>query len=93
MRVRLMVNHREVDECKCQSPGSRHWSMDGVVSTLGRAPVDADSFSVKLDAPPGAGIPPEVACPHCGGYVRGHQWIGADSCSITDRWPDVGYRA
>lgn len=31
---------------------------------------------------PEPGIPPEVACPHCGGYVRGHQWIGPDICSI-----------
>lgn len=29
-----------------------------------------------------ADIPPEVACPFCGGYVRGHQWISAVSCSI-----------
>jgi len=28
-------------------------------------------------------IPPNVACPHCGGYVRGHMWIGAEDCSIT----------
>jgi len=27
-------------------------------------------------------MPAEVACPHCGGYVRGHQWIGVDTCSI-----------
>ena len=27
-------------------------------------------------------VPPEVACPHCGGYVRGHQWIGTDRCSV-----------
>jgi hypothetical protein len=30
------------------------------------------------------GVPPEVACPHCRGYVRGHQWIGRDTCSILD---------
>lgn len=29
-------------------------------------------------------IPPEVACPFCGGYVRGHQWIGAESCSVIE---------
>ncbi len=27
-------------------------------------------------------IPSAVACPHCGGYVRGPQWIGRDNCSI-----------
>jgi hypothetical protein len=27
-------------------------------------------------------VPPQMACPHCGGYVRGHQWIGKDRCSI-----------
>lgn len=32
---------------------------------------------------PMAGIPPQVACPHCGGYVRGHQWIGQLECSIN----------
>jgi len=29
------------------------------------------------------GIPAAVACPFCGGYVRGHQWIGSTDCSIT----------
>lgn len=29
-------------------------------------------------------IPAEVACPRCGGYVRGHQWISATSCSIIE---------
>lgn len=28
-------------------------------------------------------VPGDVACPHCGGYVRGHQWIGAEVCSIV----------
>jgi hypothetical protein len=28
------------------------------------------------------GIPSEVACPHCGGYVRGHLWIATDTCSV-----------
>lgn len=28
-------------------------------------------------------VPRDVACPHCGGYVRGHQWIGAEVCSIV----------
>ena len=32
---------------------------------------------------PMPGIPAEVACPWCGGYVRGHQWIGTDSCSVS----------
>ncbi len=34
-------------------------------------------------AEPMPGIPPEVACPHCGGYVRGHQWIGQPNCSVN----------
>jgi hypothetical protein len=31
----------------------------------------------------GVRIKPEVACPFCGGYVRGHQWIGAKNCSVN----------
>lgn len=39
---------------------------------------------------PMPGIPPEVACPHCGGYVRGHQWIAAGECSILSVWDKDG---
>lgn len=28
-------------------------------------------------------IPTGMRCPHCRGYVRGHQWIGADKCSVN----------
>lgn len=28
-------------------------------------------------------IPECVACPHCGGYVRGHHWISANACSVS----------
>jgi predicted RNA-binding Zn-ribbon protein involved in translation (DUF1610 family) len=34
-------------------------------------------------AKPLPGISANVACPWCGGYVRGHQWIGQSNCSIT----------
>ena len=27
-------------------------------------------------------VPIEMKCPFCGGYVRGHQWIGQRDCSI-----------
>jgi hypothetical protein len=29
-------------------------------------------------------IPAPLQCPFCHGYVRGHQWIGSDSCSIVE---------
>lgn len=35
-----------------------------------------------------AEVPDAVACPFCGGYVRGHQWIGAGTCSIVAVFPE-----
>lgn len=33
-------------------------------------------------------IPPQIACPFCGGYVRGHLWIGTDRCSVSEVFPE-----
>jgi hypothetical protein len=27
-------------------------------------------------------VDPRVACGFCGGFVRGHQWISTDTCSL-----------
>ena len=35
-----------------------------------------------------ASVPPEMACPFCGGYVRGHLWIAADRCSVSEVFPE-----
>lgn len=34
-------------------------------------------------------VPETMACPHCGGYVRGHQFIGADTCSIVEPFDEA----
>lgn len=38
----------------------------------------ATAFSLSTNK-----IPNEVACPWCAGYVRGHQWIGTNGCSVN----------
>lgn len=35
-------------------------------------------------------VPADMACPFCGGYVRGHQFISADTCSIIEPFYEPG---
>lgn len=53
-----------------------------ISAALGAAVTYLATASI-LEAKAQQGIPPDVACPFCGGYVRGHQWIGARSCSVN----------
>lgn len=50
-------------------------------SNPGRAEVHLTVLRVTDDGP--RMVPECVACPHCGGYVRGHLWISANACSVS----------
>lgn len=54
------------------------------VSLTGSHPGGAEARIAVLQVNEGPGMVPEcVACPHCGGYVRGHIWISANACSVS----------
>ena len=45
LTVELTINHMTVLPCNCKTK-TRHWSMGDILSTLGRAPTDADEISL-----------------------------------------------
>jgi hypothetical protein len=52
-----------------------------------------DLMYVRWETDTFSNVPANVACPHCGGYVRGHKWIGEDGCSVNSVVWDIEWHA